>query len=202
MHLDAANQTSEEKLLIARIASGEERAFNVLFESYRRKVYYVALRITRSETLAEEILHDVFLKIWLHPGLTEIQDIGRYLQVSTRNITLNVLRSQRKEIQLDDLKANAYEKQHNETEETILFNDTSAVFQQAIGQLTPQQKTIYTLCKEEGLKYEEAAHKLSLSPLTVKTHMQHALRHIRAYILKHQDVSMTLVMIEILSHKK
>jgi RNA polymerase sigma-70 factor (ECF subfamily) len=70
---------------------------------------------------------------------------------------------------------------HCETEETVIYQDYQNILNQAIDRLPPQQKLVYGLCHGEGLKYEEAAQRLHISRLTVKTHMQQALRTIKSH---------------------
>jgi RNA polymerase sigma-70 factor (ECF subfamily) len=85
-----------------------------------------------------------------------------------------------------------------ETEVSIILNYTKELLQAGIELLPPQQKLVYQLCHQEGLKYEEAAEKLNLSPLTVKTHMQHALRFLRSHVIKNSDMAVALILFKIL----
>lgn len=95
-----------------------------------------------------------------------------------------------------------WEEAHNETEEIILLNDSVKVLNQAIEQLTPQQKLVYNICKYEGLKYAQVAKQPDISPLTVKTHMQHTLRFLRNYLKKYNDLTLLIICYELLIEKK
>ncbi|CAM4430434.1 Sigma-70 region 2 [Pedobacter westerhofensis] len=55
----------DEKLILAKIAAEDHHAFSILFKFYNKKVYGYALSILHSETAAEEIVQDVFIKLWL-----------------------------------------------------------------------------------------------------------------------------------------
>ncbi|MNY10648.1 ECF RNA polymerase sigma factor SigE [compost metagenome] len=79
-----------------------------------------------------------------------------------------------------------------------MLKDTKELLQSGINLLPPQQKLVYQLCHQEGLKYEEVAEKLNLSPLTVKSHMQHALRFLRAYVVKNGDLAIAFLLLKIL----
>jgi len=57
---------------------------------------------------------------------------------------------------------------------------------------------VYQLCHQQGMKYEEAAQQLHLSPLTVKTHMQQALRSLRIYITKNSDLAIAMIILKII----
>lgn len=181
----ADNQTNDEKLLLSKISAGDELAFRVLFDLYRSRIYTYALKIAKSVPHAEEILHDVFLKIWLHKNVQEIENLEQYLKTITRNLALNMLRRQQLEVSANLQMGADWEEGHIDTENNIALNDSARVLSQAVAQLTPQQKIVYQLCKQEGLKYAQVAEQLSISPLTVKTHMQQILRTLRAYLKRY-----------------
>lgn len=194
-------RSAHECLLLQKIADGDETAFKVIFDSYRKKVYSYALKIIKSQVAAEDVLLDVFLKIWQHRDLTEVKNLESYLKITTRNTTLKVLRRRQLELRVNEEMCRTWHEEQYETEQAIDLNDTSHILQEAIGLLPPQQKLVYTLCREEGLKYSEAAERLSLSPLTVKTHMQHALRFLRKYLSKYHGDVVGMVLLQIVLKK-
>ncbi|TZF82817.1 RNA polymerase sigma-70 factor [Pedobacter sp. BS3] len=186
-----------ETILLNNISLGDEYAFRVIFDKYRTRVYSYALKIIKSGEQAEEILHDVFLKLWQHENPAGIENLEAWLRVVVRNTTLKVLRRNRLEMKADDVLAYHWEESHNQTEDIIFLHDSAFILNQAIELLPPQQKQVYKLCRIEGLKYAQAAERLSLSPLTVKTHMQHALRFLRSYVTKHSDVVLFITLLQI-----
>ena len=187
----------DERLLLSKISLGDESAFRIMFNRYREKVYHFSFKIIRSDILAEEILHDVFLKIWLHQNLTEIENLEAYLRVITRNTTLKVLRRLKLETLINLQRSYSWEEAHNDTEESILLNESAQILNNAVARLSPQQKLVYALCKEEGLKYAQVAERLSISPFTVKNHMQHILRSLRSYMSKHSGIALYLVVLQL-----
>lgn len=198
----ACNQSNDEHSLLCKVLEGDERAFRVLFDNHRKQVYGYALKIVKSEFYAEEILHDVFIKIWQHENPAEIENLAYYLRTLTRNITFNILRRIKLEVKANDDRSHYWQETHNDTEDSVILNDATQMLNQGISLLPPQQKLVYMLCREEGLKYAQVAERLSISPLTVKTHMQQALRFLRSYVNKHSDMAMLLVLFQILCEKK
>ncbi|TKC09429.1 RNA polymerase sigma factor [Pedobacter frigoris] len=193
---------NDEKILLHQISTGDSKAFGIFFHRYSPKVYTYALKIVKSESLAEEIIQEVFVKIWnLGEQLTSIENLDAYLRVITRNHTLKVLRRLALEIRTNKILAKDYRENHNDTEEYIIFKDSEKILNQAIEKLPPQQKLVYHLCHQEGLKYEEAAEKLNISRLTVKTHMQHALRFLRNYVSTHTDIAILVILMTLLAEK-
>lgn len=194
---------NDEKSLLHQISIGDAHAFSIIFHRYSPKVYHYALKIIKSENLAEEIAQEVFVKIWkLEEQLNEIKNLDAYLNVLTKNHTLKVLRRIALETKTSRMMRDDFKEDHNETEEYIIFKDSEKILNQAIEKLPAQQKLVYMLCHQEGLKYEEVAERLNISKLTVKTHMQHALRFLRNYVSTHTDIGIVVILMTLLSESR
>jgi len=156
------------------------------------------MRLLKSEQLAEETLQEVFLKIWrMEQSLNELSNFDAYLKTLTRNRCLNILRGIIRANKNNEKYTRTLDQTHNETEEAIILNDTRKALQEAINQLPPQQREVYLLCHEQGLKYEQAAKQLNISTLTVKTHMQRALKSLRTYLKNHNDIAAVLILLKL-----
>lgn len=182
-------ELADEKLILAKIASGDQQAFGSLFNFYRNKVYGYALAILQTDTLAEEIVQDVFIKLWIkRNSLIGIDNFGGFLRVMVKNETLNAL----KKIAVDQKKHESAKLDVTEidltTENAIQFRETKKMLDYAIEKLPPQQKLVYNLCKVEGLKQKDVADQLNISPLTVKTHLRDAIKSIKNYLSTHDEV--------------
>jgi RNA polymerase sigma-70 factor (ECF subfamily) len=175
----------DEKKLIELLATGDETAFARLFEKYRNKVYTIALRLTHSNIIAEEIVQDVFLKIWLKRNdLLQVRSFDAYLFVITRNKVYKVLKQIATNYQLvaiadENVPSNA------DPSQQLLEKEYTEVLQTALARLPMQQQKVYHLVKTRGLKREEVARQLSIGPETVKFHLAQAMKNIRAFCLLH-----------------
>ena len=168
--------------IIRHISESDPRAFRELFDHYSPKVYGFALKITRSESIAEEMVQEVFMKIWQNRrDLRSVEYFPAYLFTVTKNFSLNVLKRLATEEKAKRSFAEDLHVVHSDTEETVIYRDYHNILSRAIDCLPPQQKLVYSLCRGEGLKYEEVAEKLRISRFTVKTHMQQALRNIKSH---------------------
>ncbi len=194
-------QKHDERLLLKKIAARDEQAFRLLYDQYRKKVYTYALKLLKFEDRAEDIVHEVFLRIWQHDHLEEIENLEGYLHIVARNSTLQLLRKQQLELKANRELAHDWKETHEDTEQTIMWNDAHKHLQEAIEFLPPQQRAVFRLCREEGLKYEEVAERMAISRLTVKTHMQHALRSLRLFLHRHNDVIILMLIMKILFQK-
>lgn len=173
--------TEGHESIIRRIANSDPQAFRELFNRWSPKVLGFSLKITRSESIAEEIVQDVFERIWQRrKGLESVDNFPAYLFTITRNHALNILKRLAAEEKAKMILADDLRRIQPETEELTIGHDYKGLLNQAIDCLPPQQKLVYNLCHREGMKYSEVAEKLRISHLTVKTHMQHALRSIRS----------------------
>jgi len=195
----AATSIHNEKELLQEIASGDQRAFKIIYNLYYKKIYAFCLRQVKSVELAEEILQETFLKIWLmEHELLKVNNIEAYLRTIARNRCLDSIRKmERESLAFADPSGGKLLDAHNDTEEAIMLADTRQLLQKGIDQLPPQQKLVYELCHQQGLKYEEAAQQLNISPLTVKNHMQAALRTLREYMRKNTDLAVVLILLKI-----
>jgi len=182
----ASDKLHNEFELILLVAQGDERAFSALFQHYKDKLYSYALRLTEEEELAEEMVQDVFMKIWMSRSeLKKIESFDAYLYTVIRNKSYNAIKRRAHEaVILKELSLNMTEMQ-NSTEETVIVNNYQQLLQQVVSQLPPQQKLIYDLSRTQGLKHEEIALQLKISKNTVKVHLVKALHTIRSAFYNH-----------------
>lgn len=180
----SGNPIYEEAALLEKVARNDEKAFAALFNRYRDQVYTVALRLSGSEILSEEIVQDVFLKIWLkRETLREIRDFKSYLFIVSRNHIFSALRQlARRQGAIDEF-TSLLPLSGNAAEDTLAEKEYREILRRAIDRLPPQQKQVYLYCREQGLKREEAARLMDIAPETVKAHLAKASRFIRAYCL-------------------
>jgi RNA polymerase sigma-70 factor (family 1) len=170
------------KPILNRLAESDEPAFREVFNRFSGRVYTFALKLTRSAVLSEEIVQDIFMKVWINRNtLNTIDYFPSYLYTLTRNHTLNILKRLAKEERVKATLIRDLSEIDNATEERVIFNEYQHILNSVIDRLPPQQRVVYGLCHQEGLRYEEVAQRLKISRLTVKTHMQQALRTIKTH---------------------
>jgi RNA polymerase sigma-70 factor (ECF subfamily) len=184
--------------LLKAVAEGDEKAFSEIFHLYRNKIYAIAFRITGSEALAEEVLLDVFLKVWLKRAqLPQVEHFTAWLFTVTRNHIFNLLKQTALQMAPDPLEEEQVQLATTDHPAAILQEkEYRRVLQQAVDRLPPQQKKVYRLIKEHGLKREEAASELNLSPETVKRHLSDAMQFIRVYCVSHLGAYGALLLVK------
>lgn len=166
--------------LFSRIAAGDEGAFAALFHQWRDKLYFYILRITHSEAKAEDALQDVFTQIWLNRSrLQDIQSADAYLYSMAKNRAISCIRQMARETLATAVLAQEDSQLVVLSDEQLIQKELQHTLHDIIHRLPPQQRLVYTLSREQGLKKEEIAARLNISASTVKNHMTHALRTIR-----------------------
>jgi RNA polymerase sigma-70 factor (family 1) len=185
-----------ESELIKQVISGSERAFSKLFDGYYKSLGDYVYRLTESLEITEEIVQDVFIKIWTKKeALSGIESFSNYLFIISRNQTYNFLRKKANE------KVRQLEWEKDFEENSILNDDDKtgefyrSLLEKAIEKLPPQQKKVYLLSRNERLKYEEIAQKLNISPETVKKHMKLAIKFLKSNVNVENDGVLVLILL-------
>jgi RNA polymerase sigma-70 factor (ECF subfamily) len=178
---------ADERDLLMQVASGNENAFRQLFMLHHQQLGVHMLRITNSVELAEEVVQDVFVKIWFtRESLVRVDNFKAYLFVISKNHALNCLKKLAKERTLiKELEDNAAESLTPGMTGTDLYYN---LLDEAIDQLPPQQQKVYLLSRHGRLKYTEIAEQLELSRETVKKYLQIATLSITEYVHDHLEV--------------
>lgn len=157
----------------------KELAFEKVFREYFKGLHAYAATIIRDEAQAEEIVQQVFVRLWEKDGLKNIRDsVASYLYRSVYNDSLNYLKH---------LKVRAAHQsyvQHrgdsdNHSEEQVSYKELQRRLDTAINELPEQCRTIFQLSRFEELKYKEIADRLGISVKTVENQMGKALRVLR-----------------------
>jgi RNA polymerase sigma-70 factor (ECF subfamily) len=182
-------QLYEEARLIALLADDSEYAFQLLFDRYRNRIYQTAIRYLKSPVLAQEVVQDVFLKLWFERrNIRKDMPVEAWLFTIAKNNLLNRLKKLANEWKaLKNLKLSD-ERSPNNPEDKVQESQYDQLLKEALQSLSDQQQKIFLLSRNEQLTYARIAEKLDISPLTVKTHMSRALEAIRAYFMSRGEL--------------
>jgi len=164
-----------------RIAFYEDmKAYNQLYELLSDGLHRFSYSLVKSNEIAEEIVSDVFIKVWqIRSKLMEIENLRVYLYTIAKNFSFNYITKNYKNriISLDTIDVEAVI-EVNGPVEMCISADLVKQIRLVIRQLPPQCKLIFQLVKEDGLRYKEVAAILELSPLTVRNQLAIAIRKI------------------------
>nr|WP_315242220.1 RNA polymerase sigma-70 factor [uncultured Flavobacterium sp.] len=183
--MKSLESSSNESRLLRELSQGSELAFTSLYNRYKNVVYSCALKITKSKILSEEVVQDVFLKIWFKKEkLTDIAHFESYVFVTARNHIYNMIKQIARERTLQK-KLNYTDISFHPADAPLEDEQFTALLNGIIDQLPAQQQKVFRMIKEQDLSYQEIADLLEISPLTVRKHMAQALKFIRQKITHH-----------------
>ncbi|ANI89615.1 hypothetical protein A9P82_10130 [Arachidicoccus ginsenosidimutans] len=174
----------ENNRLLALISNSDESAFEKLFFMYKNLVYSIALAYTESQADAEEIVQDVFSRIWNYRhNLGAIKNFSAWINTVTRNRSLTILKKRAIEYQRkEDYLSSYFHKETNSTEQYIEDKELQILFEDMLNRLSPQQRKIFELSRIQGQDRKTIAKNLGLSQATVSAHLTIALRTVRTFL--------------------
>lgn len=170
-----------EQELLRQLAEGSEDAFRVLFHAYRHKLYAYILKLSGSAETASDTVNEIFLRIWQRREQAEqIGSLGSYLFRMAHNEAYQIFRRRAKEtLILAELQKEKGMQAGFEGEDRVTHREVLAFIRGAVNKLTPQQKQVFLLSREQGMRLAEIAERLQISERTVKNHMTSAMKFLR-----------------------
>lgn len=158
----------------------DQQAFIAIVHHFQQPLRKFAMAICHSREDAEEIVEDVFVRIWLkRKSIDQINNLRLYLFLATRNNALNYLRAKKgiTQLNIDDM-GSYLEGGYPNPEQALETAETARRFAEAIEALPKRCRIIFKLLKEEGLKQKEVAEILDLSVKTVENQMAIAIKRL------------------------
>jgi RNA polymerase sigma factor, sigma-70 family len=177
--------TSYEKVLLQQIASGHEPAFRELYNIYHKKLYNYIYNITKISEITEEIVADIFVKLWVgRELLVQIEQPNAFLHKVAYYKSIDFLKTLARHTRLQQRYNEWYLATAGEKspDQALIDAEMVHLISKAINQLTPQRKLIYRLSREEGMTHEQIARHLNLSRHTVRNSIMAATRFIDTYL--------------------
>ncbi|MBC6109068.1 RNA polymerase sigma-70 factor [Pedobacter sp. CCM 8938] len=185
--MDALNiETGRD--LISLIERGQTATFTKFYTSYFEKLVLASDKYLKDIHEAEEIVQDVFLKVWENPEyLSEVKSIKSYLYRTVINSSINYFNRQ-KNIEQHHLKL------ASELSDEYLINldeenEMIVLLRSEIEKLPAQCKKVFKLSRFESLKYKEIANQLDISEKTVENHIGNALKILRERFLNDEQLN-------------
>jgi RNA polymerase sigma-70 factor (family 1) len=187
-------EAQELQVLLLQLKQGHEPAFNTLYLVYSKPLYQKINRVVKDESVADELLQDLFLKVWkMREDIRPEQSFVSFLHTIAKNLVYDYFRKISKDKRLHErLILNAVD-YYMQTEEALIGKETSDIIQQAISRLSESRRKVFILCKMEGKSYQEAADILGITVATVNSHMVTSIRSIKEYLHKNQEIGTIII---------
>jgi RNA polymerase sigma-70 factor (family 1) len=172
-----------EAELFSGLAKGDERCFDAIYNHYSNRLFPFVDKMVRSRNLAEEIVQDIFVQLWINRHLLEnVQYPTAYLFNIAANKTLTYLKKIANNQKLVDKISAGYLDYSNDTEEQLILRESAKIIEMAVAQLPQQRRLIWELSRNEGLTHQQIADKLGISTSTVNNQLGHAMQHVRTFM--------------------
>ncbi len=160
------------------LVDGEEMAYTEIYQRYWEKLFAISYNYCHSKELAEEIVQDIFMKLWDKRYETEIYNLPAYLATACKfSVYKHLLKQKRRKELL-----------HQNTTDVQLTIDEEArihacflqnYINRIVEKLPPQCKAVFHYSRNEGLSASEIATHMQISTKTVESHLTKALKHIK-----------------------
>ena len=185
---------AEELTLLAR---GDEHAFAKLYNRYKNRVFTTALRYLKVRELAQEVVQETFLKVWeLRGSFANVKNAEAYIFTMARNRTLTHLKKLTTDQSAQLQYSVVYSRREVAGGQELLEEENDRILEQTLELLTPQQRKVYALSREEGLSHQAIAERLNISTNTVNNHIKDSLKVMRRRLQPYIGISVlpTLLM--------
>ncbi|NKI25455.1 RNA polymerase sigma-70 factor [Arenibacter sp. 6A1] len=170
------------------LKKGDTQAFRAVFDIYQNRVYHFVKSITKSDYVSEEIVQEVFIKIWgIKESINTAHSFEAFLFTIARNATYNYLRSVANQQSLKEEFWKNISYSNKQTEDTILLGEYEALVENILENIPPQKRNIFILSKQQGKSHQEIADLLGISTKTVKNHLWETLKILKSQLKPHLE---------------
>ncbi len=175
----------DQKCWVQALKKGDRSAFETIYLQFREPLFLLALRYLKNKNLAEDALHDIFLKLWRNKEkLNEGLSLQGFLFTSMKHHLLNTIRSHKHEVLKNIRFVRRKETATSDTENVVNFLQCQEIIRAGINTLSAKKREILELSFYEGLSHQEIASKLKLSEHTVRSQLSQSNKLLRTYLDK------------------
>ncbi|MBS1525531.1 MAG: sigma-70 family RNA polymerase sigma factor [Bacteroidetes bacterium] len=184
----------DEHELVLLLKQGDRKAFDRLYHHYKRHVYNKLRKILHSDEHAEELLQEIFFRLWLkREQLNPDRSFPAYLFRIAANMASDYFREAHQDQRLQDHLIATATELYDHIEPLIDYKESVERLVKLIDALPPQRRKIFNLCKIEGKTYEEVSILLGISTSTINDHIVKATRTIKRQFPSYKETAVTVL---------
>lgn len=177
--------TYTDKELLRVFNQNRSAGIELIFKQYYETLCHSAMRITKEQSLAEDIVQEVLFELYKKTEDLNIDSLIGYLKRSVYNRSINKVKSRKDFVDTDDINYELGSEDIN-SQEQMEFSELENFLNRVIDALPEKCRLVFVLNRFEQLSYKEVAEKLNISVKTVENQMSKALRILRAEMLNYQ----------------
>lgn len=177
-----------DNVLFEKIAQSNILAFDTLFVRYYKKLCYYSNNITRKKEISEEVVQDVFIKVWENREFLQIEkSIKSYLYRSVYNLSVNALRNNKKLNNFVEIDSNCIDfKSYDNADNDILLNELEFRLFETINSFPEKQKNVFILRRFDGLSHKQISAELNMSERMVEKYVSKSLVALRNELIEYK----------------
>lgn len=176
------HQENWDAILILRLTKGDENSFIEIYNLYWEKIFLIAYTRIKNKEIAEELVQNIFLKLWERRAALKITHLEHYLSKSIKNAILDHFDSQ--------IVANKYREywkffgkvNEETTGQMVAFNEVSLSIEEGISKLPQKTQEVFKLSRLEYWPTEKISSHLNISEKTVQYHLTKSLKFMRSFL--------------------
>lgn len=169
-----------DETLLSRLKEGDEKAFTAIYIRYNKMLYVLAYKYLKDSFRAEDIVQQVFLKLWearsLFAGAINLRN---YLYTSAKNLILNEIRDNFSDMEKNYAVIQNRPEFEDKLQSALEEKDLFQHFYKILAELPEQKRKVCLLKIRDNLSNQEVADKLHISVPTVKSHYSQAIKLLR-----------------------
>jgi RNA polymerase sigma-70 factor (ECF subfamily) len=174
----------QDEQMASLLSKRDEAAFEQVFKTHYKNLHAYAFTILRDEDEAEEMVQQVFFKLWERSeNLSFSGPVAAYLYRAVHNESLNFLKHQKVKAGHQLHVAYSMKNKSEHEQGKMMRKELENKFREALNELPEQCRTVFQLSRFEDMKYKEIADKLDISVKTVENHMGKALKLLRTKLV-------------------
>jgi RNA polymerase sigma-70 factor (family 1) len=190
------NEASSERDLVLALQRGDEEAFETIYGLYSQRLFGRLLKLVKIEAQAQEILQDVFIKLWQYRhSLDPEKSFRSFLFKIAENKVYDFFRKAARDKVMEANLISLSTTNYINIEEYIRAEENLILLYKAIESLPPQRQQVFRLCKLEGRSYKEVSELLSISLSTISDHIVKATKAIKEYFYKQPPSTLLITLL-------
>lgn len=183
--------TEAIRRLVQLMAVDDAQAFKQFFDLLYARFYRLAYYYIRADSLSEEIVSDVLMKIWNNrKRLPEVINLDVYFFKAIKNQAYTYIRREARRAMLDAQSVKSLDLEYREPENLLIAKDLAERVEQAISALPEKCQMIFRLIREDGMSYKDVADLLDLSIKTVENQMTIAIKKLKCAVDDHYQMNL------------
>jgi RNA polymerase sigma factor (sigma-70 family) len=175
---------NDDKILYLKVLEKDKRALETIYEKYEKLLFSFSIRMTQDHTLAEEVVQEVFIKLWRGIGVYD-ESKGKFsswLLTVTRNSAIDLIRKRKRDttVELDD--RDSIQSTDDSVEDQVEWQEEGTALRKAVSTLKEDQQKIIDLVYFKGHTQQKISEECNIPLGTVKGRLRLALKHIKTYL--------------------